>query len=151
MEVGDAESMIAGLNDPDVARFMTLIASPYTSADAEAWLERCRAVWVDGSSHPYAIVDAGTGEFLGSIEVRPSNGVIGYWVMRSARGRGIATRALTLICEHYRDRGLWLTTHPDNVASQRVAEKVGFRRAGTHTMENPFRDGITDAVLFRLA
>jgi RimJ/RimL family protein N-acetyltransferase len=44
------------------------------------------------------------------------------WVTHRARGRGIATRALELIREHYRDTGLWLTRHPENVASQRVAE-----------------------------
>ena len=69
--------MIAGLNDPDVARFMSLISQPYTPVDAEEWLERCRAAWTEGSSHPYAIADAETNEFLGSIEVRPSNGVVG--------------------------------------------------------------------------
>jgi RimJ/RimL family protein N-acetyltransferase len=41
-------------------------------------------------------------------------------------------------------------THPANVASQRVAEKVGFRRVGVTPHEPRFRDGVAEAILFRL-
>src|SRR3954465_7823396 len=93
----DAPGICAGLNDPDVARFMPTIPSPYTSSDAEAWVERCAEVWRTGESAPFAIVGVAGGELLGSIEL--NGATIGYWVAVEARGRGIATRALRLICE----------------------------------------------------
>ena len=50
------------------------------------------------------------------------------------RGRGITTRAVRLVCRFALDElgleRLELTTDAENYASQRVAEKVGFRREG---------------------
>jgi RimJ/RimL family protein N-acetyltransferase len=45
---------------------------------------------------------------------------------------------------------LFLTTHPDNLASQRVAERAGFVRVGITDHQPAFRDGTTSAVLFEL-
>jgi RimJ/RimL family protein N-acetyltransferase len=97
------------------------------------------------------IVDAGSDRLLGAIEFRPADGTIGYWVAAGARGRGVATRALRLVCDWRSERPLRLMTHPDNVASQRVAEKAGFRRVGRTEHRPAFRDGLTEAVLFELA
>ena len=149
IEATDADGILAGLNDPDCARFMVMIPAPYTRADADAWVERCAAVWQSGESFPFAIVDAETGGLLGSIELSGED-TIGYWVARDARGRGVATRALTLLCGWATQRPLHLTTHPENVASQRVAEKAGFRRIGTTSDHPPFKDETREAVLFEL-
>jgi RimJ/RimL family protein N-acetyltransferase len=43
---------------------------------------------------------------------------------------------------------LFLTAHPENVASQRVAEKAGFTKVGVVEHEPLFRDGTTHAVRF---
>jgi RimJ/RimL family protein N-acetyltransferase len=146
----DADAIVSALTDDEIARWIPLIASPYTHEDAEGWLERCGAVWAAEESYPFAIVDSTTGELLGSIESHADTGTVGYWVKADARGRGIATRALRLACQWNSTRPLWLTTHPDNVASQRVAEKAGFRRVGMTPHEPHFRDGTAKAVLFRL-
>ncbi len=46
---------------------------------------------------------------------------------------------------------LELTTHPENVASQRVAEKAGFVREGVLRSHMAYRDGRRrDSVLFSL-
>ncbi len=78
------------------------------------------------------------GEFCGSIGFRwqpgtsdlPSYvlGHIGYAVVPWKEGRGCATRALALVLEDARARGLeWveLTTMPDNIPSQRVIQANG--------------------------
>ena len=150
MQVADPDAIVAGLNDPDARRFMPLVPAPYTRAAADAWLERCVAVWETGESFPFAILDAETEELLGSIEFHGGGSTVGYWVMADARGRGIATRALRLACEWATQRPLRLMTHPDNLASQRVAEKGGFRRVGMTSDHPPFRDGTCEAVLFEL-
>jgi len=151
IEARDAAAIAAGLNDPDAARFLPSIPSPYTDADAQAWVERCAQVWRDGTSYPFAIVDAGTDELLGSIELHGEKATVGYWIVAGARGRGVATQALRLLCGWASERPLRLTTHPDNVASQRVAEKAGFQRIGTTTDHLVFRDGTREATLFELA
>ncbi len=74
---------------------------------------------------------------MGSIALRLGThhtGHIGYWCAREARGRGITTRALRLLCRHaleafYLER-LDLVTDVENLASQRIAAKVGFQREG---------------------
>jgi len=150
IEARDADAIAAGLADPETSRYMLQIPTPYTPKDARSWVARCEQVWRDETSYPFAIVDAAGGAFLGSIELSGDSGSIGYWVAPEAQGRGVATRALRLLCGWASQRPLRLTTHPDNVASQRVAEKAGFRRIGTITEEQRFRDGERESILFEL-
>jgi RimJ/RimL family protein N-acetyltransferase len=147
VERGDADALAAACDEEEIARFVPVMPSPYTRADADEWVERCAKVWRNGESFPFAIVHAESDVLLGSIEL--SSGNVGYWVAHAARGRGVASRALRLVCAWTRDRPLRLWTHPENVASQRVAEKAGFRRVGT-TDHLQFRDGTREAVLFEL-
>ena len=152
IEPADVDALIMALNDPDIVRFIPGVPSPYTRADAKAWVRRCAEVWRTGESCPLAIVDAETGELLGSVELHFAGPTVGYWVTRDARGRGIATRALKLVCGSAPEtRPLRLTTHPDNHASQRVAEKAGFTRIGSTADHPAFRDGTRTAALFELA
>jgi RimJ/RimL family protein N-acetyltransferase len=79
----------------------------------------------------------------------------GCWIARDERGRGICTRALRLLARHGLDElGLQrvdLITDPDNVASQRVAEKVGFQREGVLRAHLRHPDGrVRDSVMFSL-
>jgi RimJ/RimL family protein N-acetyltransferase len=62
---------------------------------------------------------------------------VGYWVAAHARGRGIATRAVRLVCDWAaRELGLEaleIMHHEDNPASQGVARAAGFTESGeTH-------------------
>jgi RimJ/RimL family protein N-acetyltransferase len=54
-----------------------------------------------------------------------------YWLAASARGRGIATEAVVLLCDWaFREinlRRITLKTLRGNVRSQKVAERAGFR------------------------
>ena len=73
---------------------------------------------------------------------------------KEARGRGVATRATKLLSRWALTEAdverLELTTHPENVASQRVAEKAGFTREGVLRAHTAFREGRRDSVLFSL-
>jgi RimJ/RimL family protein N-acetyltransferase len=55
---------------------------------------------------------------------------ISYAVHPWARGRGVAVKAVALICEHIREREIGtravIRVEPENEASVRVAEKAGF-------------------------
>jgi RimJ/RimL family protein N-acetyltransferase len=109
--------------------------------------------------HPFAVADAETGELLGSIDMGVNSqgyrGHIGYWVAAEARGKGVCTHALRLLArwalEELHLQRLELITDPDNVASQRVAERVGFRREGVLRAHLRHPDGrIRDSVMFSL-
>ncbi|MER5552770.1 GNAT family protein [Streptomyces sp. NPDC002793] len=73
---------------------------------------------------------------LGAIERGPfRNGRLGYWTDVGRAGRGLATAAVTRVCEAARDDlGLHRVeagTVLDNAASQRVLAKCGFELYGT--------------------
>lgn len=156
-EAGDAPAVTAACQDPDIARWIPIIPSPYTEEDARDFLEQSRLNWELGDAYGFALVDE-AGELLGAIGMRMlrfSTGHIGYWVAPGARGRGVATDALKALCRWAIDElgleRLELVTDPENAPSQRVAEKAGFRREGIHRSALEYRDGTRrDSVMFSL-
>jgi RimJ/RimL family protein N-acetyltransferase len=60
---------------------------------------------------------------------------VGYWLLEPARGRGVARRAVALLCDWAFARceldELDLTTLPGNIASEKVALACGFHAEGT--------------------
>ncbi len=149
----DVPAMVEGCNDPVVAHWIPTIPHPYTKEDAIAFIRGevrsdhdALAVELDGR------VVGGIGLGLNAHGYR---GSIGYWIAEPARGRGTCTRALRLLALHALEdlqlQSVQLVTDPDNVASQRVAEKVGFRREGVLRAHLRHPDGrIRDSVMFSL-
>jgi RimJ/RimL family protein N-acetyltransferase len=134
----DADAIVAACQDPEIPRW-TAVPSPYTRADAEAFIASDARAATEGAIAGFLAVDGRDGRLLGSFSLmeldrEPGYDEIGYWVAREARGRGIATRAVRLLADWGRE-ALGLTTidvvtHRDNASSQRVAEKAGFRDTG---------------------
>ncbi|MFG2058692.1 GNAT family N-acetyltransferase [Micromonospora sp. NPDC048930] len=123
---------------------------------------RCRLAeshWLAGRSADLAILDAATGTVAGGCALvydEPATGqaMLGYSLLPEARGRGLATRAVELLADWAFDVGLarlWAGTRPENVASQRVLEKVGFQREGLLRGRLPGPDGArTDSFSYGL-
>lgn len=155
----DAPALVAACNDPEIVWWIPVIPSPYTEEDALAFIRgRSRsAPEYSIPEHSFAVtVD---GSLAGAIGLRVDSlnqgGRIGYWVAAPARGRGVCTRALRLLSKWALDelelKRLDLITDPENLASQRVAEKVGFRREGVLRAHLRHPDGrIRDSVIFSL-
>ena len=149
----DVDAMVAGCNDPEVARWIPTIPHPYTAEDAVGFIRGevrpdhdAMAIEVDGD------VVGGIGMGTNAHDYRAR---IGYWVAAGARGRGTCTRALRLLVRYALDdlklQRVDLITDPDNLASQRVAEKVGFQREGVLRAHLRHPDGrIRDSVMFSL-
>jgi RimJ/RimL family protein N-acetyltransferase len=149
----DAEALTEACSDPAIPRYMPVIPSPYRRADADDFVRESATWWRDGTEATFAIVDAGSQELLGVIGVGLGDGEsIGYWVASGARGRGVATEAFCAVVDWVRTahgvRRVCLMTHPANAASQRVAEKAGFRRQPGTVEHMPFRDGERRAIRF---
>jgi RimJ/RimL family protein N-acetyltransferase len=153
----DAAAVERACQDPEISHWVPFVPRPYTRADAEAYIEDCLAS--GDERRAFAIVDARTEAFLGSIDMGVNShqyrGHVGYWVAPSARGRGVCTRALRVLArwalDELRLQRLELITDPENRASQRVAEKVGFRREGVLRAHLRHPDGrIRDSVMFSL-
>ena len=113
----DAPAVVSAMSDWEVVRWLTLVPWPYTRAEADWWIGQA------GPGH-WAI-DAGQG-LIGAISIKPD---MGYWLARSAHGKGYMTEAArAVVAEHFRatDAPLVSGHYPDNAASRGVLSKVGF-------------------------
>ena len=128
----------AACDRPEMARFVPVLPSPYTEEDASMFVAYAEQAWEDGGSAPFAI-ESIEGEPLGAVDLHfaaTDRGLagVGYWLRPEGRGLGAATDAVRLVSEWaFRDRAIErmnLITDPENLPSQRVAERVGFRREG---------------------
>ena len=117
-----------------VGKWLDWCHGDYSADEARIWIEACRQNSVVGISYEFAVVDPVTDEIFGGAGVNQINTAhnfanIGYWVRRSRCGRGIATAAVQLLIEFaFKDLKLTrveLVVRPENLASRRVAEKVG--------------------------
>jgi RimJ/RimL family protein N-acetyltransferase len=156
---GDAGWITRACNDSEISRFVVGMPSPYTEADAHQFLERVKAGWEAGTKAVFVIQGAAAGDPLGLVELHLRSddrtlGSIGYWVCAEARGRGAATIGAQLVSRWaFHDlemQRLQLTTAPDNAASQRVAERAGFRREGLLRGWTPTPNGRRDSLMFSL-
>jgi RimJ/RimL family protein N-acetyltransferase len=150
----DAPALTVACNDPEISYWIPTIPSPYTEDDARAFISD--AVRPD---ERYSLAMTVDGRIIGGIgmgvNAHDYRGRVGYWVAATARGRGVCTRALHLFSrfglEHVGLQRLELITDPDNVASQRVAEKVGFQREGVLRAHLRHPDGrVRDSVMYSL-
>lgn len=159
LEPGDEGPMLDERNDPETRRWST-IARAWSAEDCRGYVTATASLWLAAAEARLAIVDVATGEYTGSVGLRvtlPAFRVaeVGYGLRASWRGRGYTTRALRLVSAWAFERTplvrLELGIAVGNVASQRVAERAGFRREGVATLRLPTSDGgRTDEVRYGL-
>jgi RimJ/RimL family protein N-acetyltransferase len=128
----DIPAIVAGLNDWEVARWLTVVPYPYTRADAEDWLGRQEPP-VPGQAH-FVIELAGSGP----IGVASLDDGLGYWLARAQHGNGYMTEACTALLEwHFTarpDDTVPSGYHVGNAASAAVQRKLGFVETGARDM-----------------
>jgi RimJ/RimL family protein N-acetyltransferase len=152
----DAPAVAAACQDPLIQERCYFVPAPYRLDDARAFIATSMRELITGAAvhcavcaagepgdAPHSAADRGDapfspGELLGAINLMAyperEAAETGYWVKREARGRGVAAAALRLMIAYaFAQVGverLELMTETPNVASQRLAEKLGFRREG---------------------
>jgi [ribosomal protein S5]-alanine N-acetyltransferase len=118
----DEAGVVAGLNDPDIARWLATTPYPYTASAFYGYL----ATAPEGET--FAIHDSGG--FAGMIG---AGAELGFWVSRHAQGRGYAKEAsaglLRVLFEFY-NQPVAAGYFTGNAASRSVLEWLGFREAG---------------------
>lgn len=90
---------------------------------------------------------------LCEIQIR-SKAEIGYWLSKSLWGKGLMTEALEAVVTFgFGQLGLhriYATTNIDNRSSQRVLEKVGFRKEGVLRRHSLLQGKWADSVIYGL-
>jgi ribosomal-protein-alanine N-acetyltransferase len=111
-----------------------------------------------GRSLPFAVMLSGSlvGQVTVSNVVRGAfqSASVGYWVDRSAAGRGVIPTALALVVDHcFTEVSLHrieANIRPENAPSLRVMRKLGFREEGLHPrflfIDGDWRDHLSFAL-----
>jgi len=126
-----AARLSAITDDPAIARHVHFLALPFTRGDALRLIrgkgggrDRFIGIWRGGAL-------AGV---IGAHLVGVDAIEIGYWIARASQGRGYATEAgaalVALLRRCFPERLIFAECRPDNCASWRVLEKLGFRATG---------------------
>src|SRR4051794_17724906 len=157
---GDAASIAAAFQDPEIHRFSWPRTEPHTLADARRYLRECAASRAAGRGLELAVTAAGGdgtpigGVALYDVERDQDRASLGYWVAPAARGRGGGTDGGRLPGRWgFGGLGLGRIGVPcgaDNAASQAVAARCGFVREGLLRSHLRFKDGRRDTVVFGL-
>lgn len=153
---GDAAVVLVGLSDPLTVSWNPRLPLRDVAA-ASDWVHERTRRWSRHEAASWAVCDGG--EVVGSVGLRELNAVdafavASYWTMPSARGRGIAVRALRAATAYaFGVVGLHrvqLAHVLANVGSCRVAEKAGFVLEGTLRGSNRLAEGFVDEHLHAL-
>jgi RimJ/RimL family protein N-acetyltransferase len=126
----DASLIQAWRNDIDAVRF-SVSARAVSEAEHARWFS---AVLTDQNKRLWVAEEQGVPVGQVRVDVDGDVGVFSIAVAPSARGRGIGQEMLRRALAEIRRQRLAATmtalTHPDNAASIRAFERVGFTRRG---------------------
>lgn len=145
----DIDALVARRSDPDTARFQSWTV-PYSRDEAERLLAAVTAMTGPeaGQWWMITVTDPDDDVILGDVAVHldqnSTAAEVGYTFDPAQRGRGMATEAagavVDLLWSSYPGlRRVQATMHPDNVASARVVERLGFVFEG-RTRSSYYRD-----------
>lgn len=144
----DIPVLVALGQDPSVSRWFPVIPCPYTEHDASDWLASEEMERLEGRGIAFALTHTDTGQVLGGIGIGSISELlktasVGYWLGAHARGNGYMAPTVQMVARWaFTTLGLArleATIDPDNIASQRVAERCGFRREGRLRSSTIFR------------
>ncbi|MEL6982381.1 MAG: GNAT family N-acetyltransferase, partial [Actinomycetota bacterium] len=159
-EIGDAEAMHQRRNLPDTARYQDW-PMPYPLEAARR--TTAGAATMDGPADDewwmMTIVETATGAIAGDVAIHQSwqgrAAEIGYTLHPDHWGKGYGTEAVEAVVDALIEAGvrrLSASTHPDNVSSVRLLERLGFQYEGREVESYFEADGpdaeATDGLLF---
>ena len=143
---GDVEGMAVIYSNPEVVRYLR----PLDLEGTRQQLLRFVDHWQEHGFGLWAVEERGSGRLIGRIGLAhhddwtasAHDSEVGWTLDRSTWGQGLATEggsaALRFGFETQRMERIISIAHNENVASQRVMEKLGLRREGeTDWRENP--------------
>lgn len=122
-----------------------------------AWAKICERKWGDNNAWTFAIVF--DGRAIGTIGIddvdrQTLRGDVGYWIHSDYTGEGLMTEAGAAVVHFgFEEIGLHrlqLEAGTENIASIKVAEKLGFQREGVSREACRGAFGFYDAIRFGL-
>ena len=156
----DVDALFAAVKESidELSRWMPWCAGGYTRDGAAMFVEGLCAAWHEGREYSFAVFERRTGQLVGCCGLNQLDGQnrranLGYWIRRSARARrgriGARLAAEFGFRELQLDR-IEIIVATENIASQRVAEKIGAIREGIARRRCRVGEITHDAVMFSL-
>ncbi|MEE1772934.1 GNAT family protein [Streptomyces sp. JV185] len=142
------DALVTAAADPAIALWNPMAAADRDAAGA--WVEARDGGWERGTAASFAIVDAIDGTLLGCVNLRwvdraDGLAMIGYWLLPTARGRGLATRGVAAVTSWgfatADARRIEIAHAVGNEASCRVADRCGYLPEGVLRESFRFGDG----------
>ena len=126
----DIDDMVLACRDEQTWTWTT-VPQPYEREHAEAYVARTVGTPVDGETRWAIEVDGRFSGNIGAMLDGEGRADVGYFVSPWARGHGVGSVALWLVCDWaFREGGCVVVTWNalvGNTPSRRMVEKVGFR------------------------
>ncbi|GGL93589.1 acetyltransferase [Streptomyces fumigatiscleroticus] len=147
----DAVHVVEAFQDPAIQRWHLRRAD--SEEEARRWITQWRQGWREGTSVHWAVAERDGGRVLGRVSLQSvilmgGQAEVAYWVMPSARGAGVASRAVRAAADWaLGDAGfhrIELGHSAANPASCRVAAKTGFAQEGVRRRALLHADGWHD-------
>ena len=149
----DATSLFAAFSDPELMRWWS--RGPFQSEEELVdWLVP-KSGWDEGRSWAVAESDDGPAiARLAAIDRGPGLVEIGYLVTRPHLRRGVARETLARLITHIfdveRQHRIYADTDPDNEASNRLLETLGFLQEGRLRQQWTTHIGRRDSLIWGL-
>jgi RimJ/RimL family protein N-acetyltransferase len=152
---GDRAAVIETMRDPLVRRWLNMPRDP-GDPEFDTVMRTVDAGFRTGERYDFCVVvddeEAARGSVIASRRHR-ENYELAYLAGTRGRGQGLMTRAVVVLAGWLFGEGvgrLEIRTHPDNDASQRVAERAGFTREGLERRSIWLHGGRHDAIVWSL-
>jgi RimJ/RimL family protein N-acetyltransferase len=136
--LADIDAVLEASSDPHIP-LITTVPAAFTEDEGRRFIERQWSRAEQRTGYSFAIAEAATDHTVGQVglwlkDVSEGRASVGYWVVRSARGRRAAACAVQALArwahQELQIPRLQLYVEPWNAASVRTAEKAGFQREG---------------------
>ena len=152
----DLPRVVETLNDPETQRWheRPRVQAPHTVASQADFVLVRHEQAAAGTALHWAVADPATDAYLGQVSLfgirHRRQASLSYWTHPDARGRGLTREAARLVVRHcfvpWEDGGLgmrrlWSDAEPENLASCRLLEAVGFVPTGVDRAAEPRPDG----------
>ncbi len=137
----DKADLVANINDEDVTKYLRKVPFPYTEADAEWYLNKCKVDIAKNprQEHSFVIELKETGEFMGSVGLHEiddfgKEATVGYWLGKKGWRNGYmyeaAKEVLRFAFEDIGLRRIDIEADVDNEPSNGLIKKLGFQYEG---------------------
>ena len=150
--------MAAKESSTAVGRWLPWCHAGYTEQEASQFIASAMDAWQRRERFSFVTLDV-AGELLGGVGLTVIDkanrvGWLGYWVRTSRTQQGVASAAARLVCQFaFAEAALTrveIAIIPENVASRRVAEKLGAKLEGMARNRIVMRGKACDAALYSM-